>query len=454
MFGLLKKKISDFVGKLTKKEEEPPQKTQIKTDSKKDAEIEKTLETEKILDFEKPKEKKEHAKIEKRKKARLEKPEEVNIEKGKEDIKIEKEGKPEIKEQEAGIFDKLKNIVSKPKKEKPHGKEIDIHTEAEIKQTEPELKKNLEKTEWETKEKKERERKIKSGVFDQLKSVVTGKIVIKKEDISDLLDEFELGLLEGDVALEIASEIKESLEKRLIGKEISKGKLSEEINSEMREILLGIIGQQKEIDLIRFVKSGEMPVKIMFLGINGAGKTTTLAKIAHLFQKNGLKVVFAACDTFRAAAIEQLGVHGEKLGVKVIKRPYGSDSAAVAYDALAHAKAHGIDVVLIDTAGRQDNNIDLINELKKMDRVIKPDLKIYIGESIGGNAVIEQVSSFNKEIGLSGVILTKIDCDPKGGTIISISKTTGLPILYTTNGQGYDDIEIFDPKKIINNLLE
>lgn len=181
--------------------------------------------------------------------------------------------------------------------------------------------------------------------------------------------------------------------------------------------------------------------------------TTTLAKIAHMLQKNGLKVVFAAADTFRAAAIEQIEVHANKLGVKVIKRPYGSDSTAVVYDAVNYAKAHGIDAVLIDTAGRQDTNIDLINELKKMERVIKPDLKVYIGESIGGNAIVSQVSSFNKEIGLNGVILTKIDCDPKGGTIISISRTTGLPILYITNGQTYEDIERFEPKKIVDGLI-
>ncbi|NYZ77371.1 signal recognition particle-docking protein FtsY, partial [Candidatus Micrarchaeota archaeon] len=160
-----------------------------------------------------------------------------------------------------------------------------------------------------------------------------------------------------------------------------------------------------------------------------------------------------ASDTFRAAAIEQISVHADRLGVKVIKRDYGSDPASVAYDAVNYAKAHGIDAVLIDTAGRQDTNINLINELKKMDRVIKPDLKIYIGESIAGNALMEQVASFNREIGVDGVILTKLDCDAKGGTILSVARATGVPILYIGTGQGYDDIELFDAAKIAERIV-
>ena len=147
-------------------------------------------------------------------------------------------------------------------------------------------------------------------------------------------------------------------------------------------------------------------------------------------------------------------VHAQRLGIKTIKRDYGSDPTSVAYDAVNYAKARGIDAVLIDTAGRQDTNISLINEIKKMTRVIQPDIKIYIGESIAGNAIIEQISSFNNEIGIDAVILTKMDCDPKGGTMLSINKATGIPIIYIGTGQKYEDLELFEPEKIVERIIE
>ncbi len=470
MFGILKKKISNFIGNLTKKEEgKKPKKVPPKKEKP-----EKKKSTKKKIErprkrIEKKVEIKEPIKKIEKEKPTKEKIEEIKLDTSKEEIKEETIEKPteeapkeiteEHKEQpKKGFFDKIKSVIIKePKKEILEEKKEEIEIK-EIEEPEEELieeKLDEEPEEIEeTKEKPKKEIKVKLGVFDQIKSVVTGEVEIKEEDIQELLEEFELGMLEGDVALEIAEEIKSNLEKRLIGKRIKRGEISKEISKEMEEILLEIMEQKNQVDILEFIESKEKPVKIMFLGINGAGKTTTLAKIAYMLQKKGKKVVFAAADTFRAAAIEQIGVHAEKLGVKLVKRPYGSDSTAVVYDAVNYGKAHGIDAVLIDTAGRQDNNIDLINELKKMERVIKPDLKVYIGESIGGNAVVSQVSSFHKEIGLDGVILTKIDCDPKGGTIISISKSTGLPILYITHGQGYEDIKRFEKEEIIDNLIE
>ncbi|MDD5022607.1 MAG: signal recognition particle-docking protein FtsY [Candidatus ainarchaeum sp.] len=436
MFDILKKKINEFIGKVTskgkEKKEEPEQIVEEKIVEPKEEEIKERKEPKKITVSKKPKKKVQ--KIKKEIVVEREKIPDSEIEEEKiYDIKDEKipetkeeiieetipEIKKEITQEKKGIFGQIRQIISGEPKE-------------------------------EIKEKKEV--KVKIGVIEQIKSTVTGQIEIKKGDIEELLEEFEMGLLEGDVALEVAGEIKENLENRLIGKKIKKKELHIEIQKEMKEILLEITSQQG-IDIVEFVKKCEKPAKIMFLGINGAGKTTTLAKIAYMLQKSNMKVVFAAADTFRAAAIEQLDNHAKKLNIKTIKRPYGSDPTAVVYDAVNYAKAHGIDAVLIDTAGRQDTNKDLIDELKKTERVIKPDLKIYIGESIGGNAVVSQVSSFNDEIGLNGVILTKIDCDPKGGTIISIAKTTGLPILYLTNGQGYEDISKFEPDRIIGNIL-
>jgi fused signal recognition particle receptor len=149
-----------------------------------------------------------------------------------------------------------------------------------------------------------------------------------------------------------------------------------------------------------------------------------------------------------------MAVHAERLEVRMIKREYGSDPTSVAFDAVNYGRAHGMDAVLIDTAGRQDTNISLINEMKKMDRVIKPDIKIYIGESIAGNAILEQISSFNREIGIDAVILTKLDCDPKGGTMLSISRSTGVPIIYVGVGQSYDDLELFEPERIASRIVD
>ncbi len=206
-------------------------------------------------------------------------------------------------------------------------------------------------------------------------------------------------------------------------------------------------------DLFDNADKARKPFKILFVGPNGAGKTTTMAKIANAFMKEGKSVVFAACDTFRAAAIEQLEVHAQRLGVKVIKNQYGSDPASVAFDAVKHAQSNGVDIVLIDSSGRQDTNANLIAELKKMERVVKPDAKIYIGESLAGNAVIAQVNAFKEAIGIDGVILTKLDCDPKGGSAISITKATGVPIIFVGTGQKYEDIRKFMPEEIADEMV-
>jgi fused signal recognition particle receptor len=246
----------------------------------------------------------------------------------------------------------------------------------------------------------------------------------------------------------------EALREKLVGAKIGKGELHSFVSRSIRETLIEILSNEKKFTIPERLEGAEKPLKIMFLGINGAGKTTTIAKVGKLLLNDKRKVVFAAADTFRAAAIEQMGVHAERLGVKVIKREYGSDPTSVAFDAVNYARAHGIDAVLIDTAGRQDTNISLMNEMKKMNRVIQPDIKVYIGESIAGNAIIEQISAFNREIGVDAVILTKLDCDPKGGTMLSISKATGIPIAYVGIGQAYDDLEEFDPRKIVERIVE
>lgn len=295
--------------------------------------------------------------------------------------------------------------------------------------------------------------RIKLGAIKTIQSIITNEVEVSKKDLDDLLEDFVLELLESDVDIEVAEEIRKELTKKLTGSKIKKSELHIHINQVIKETLIEIM-TNKKIDIVDFIKSKEKPVKIMFLGINGAGKTTTIAKIAKMLQDNKISIVFAAADTFRAAAIEQMQIHADRLKIKVIKREYGSDPTSVAFDASGYASAHNIDVVLIDTAGRQDTNISLLNEIKKMNRVIKPDLKIYIGESIAGNAIISQISSFKEEIGVDAVILTKLDCDPKGGTMLSINKVTGIPIIYLGIGQKYEDIEKFDPQIIVERIVE
>ena len=209
----------------------------------------------------------------------------------------------------------------------------------------------------------------------------------------------------------------------------------------------------EKIDLIKEAKK-KKPYIVAIIGINGSGKTTSLAKIVHLLKKNKLEPVVAACDTFRAAAIQQLEEHGSRLGVKVIKHDYGSDPAAVAFDAIKYAKSHNIDVVLIDTSGRLHSNENLMDELKKIIKVTKPDEKIFVGESITGNDCIDQSKLFNEAIDFNSIILTKIDVDEKGGAAISISYITQKPIIYLTKGQSLNDIEKFDKEKIIKTLFK
>ncbi len=452
MFDILKKKISGFVDKIVKKEE--------KKEEEKRKEVPKPVEKKPVKEAPKPVPKKIKKEVPLHKPKEVPKPKkevpkpepkkEVSKPPPKKEVKPEpkvEEKKPEIKPEQIKEPEPAKEI---PKKEpKPEIKE-----EPEIKEAPkpPEPKPEPVKEIRAPAEKPKEEKKVKLGIISAVKSLISKEVEIQEGDVKDLFDALELELLEGDVSLEVSQEIIEKLKEELIGSKVDKGKMNEEINAKIKSTLAEVMEGEK-IDFVEFVRKSEKPVKIVFLGINGAGKTTTIAKVAKLLMDNGLTVVFAASDTFRAAAIEQISIHAERLDVKVIKRDYGSDPTSVAYDAANYAKAHGIDAVLIDTAGRQDTNVNLINELKKMDRVLKPDLKVYIGESIAGQALLEQVSSFNKEIGVDGVILTKLDCDAKGGTILSVAKTTGVPIIYIGTGQKYEDLELFDADKIAERIV-
>jgi fused signal recognition particle receptor len=191
----------------------------------------------------------------------------------------------------------------------------------------------------------------------------------------------------------------------------------------------------------------------MFVGVNGTGKTLSIAKIAYQLIKQGKTCVLAAGDTFRAGAIEQLTVHAENLGVKIIKHGPGSDPAAVAFDAIEHAKAKHKDVVLLDTAGRMQTNYNLMDEMAKIKRVAKPDLVIFVGDALSGNDAVEQAKRFNEVVGIDGVILTKVDTDAKGGSALSIAYTIGKPLLYIGVGQKYEDQIPFNAEWMVENIF-
>lgn len=276
---------------------------------------------------------------------------------------------------------------------------------------------------------------------------------ISEKDLDDLLWELELVLLEADVALPIVEEIKSSVRTDLLGKRVDRSYRVEDaiemaLKNAVRNVLKG-----SEFDFDSFIAAHEKPVIVMFLGINGTGKTTAIAKLTKRLQGQGFSVVLSASDTFRAGAIEQITIHADRLGSKVIKHQAGGDPAAVAYDALEHAKARKRDVVLVDTAGRMQTNANLMDEMKKIKRVVKPHLTVFVGDSLAGNDAIEQARTFEKEIGIDVVILTKIDADAKGGAALSIAHSIKKPIAFLSTGQGYDDIIKFDSQWMVDRLF-
>jgi len=299
-------------------------------------------------------------------------------------------------------------------------------------------------------EKREIEPRLTIGT--KLKKAIVRKAVIKEEDIHSLLEEFTLSLLEADVAISVAEKIAEDIKKRLVGKELSgKDDVKKISESAIRESLRDVLKQEK-IDFVSHVKH-KKPYVILFLGPNGHGKTSTIGKMAKYLQKNHLSSVIAAADTFRAASIEQVEKIAGRVGVKVIKQNYGSDPAAVCFDAIKYAEAHKVDAVLIDTAGRSELNINLMEQMKKIVRVAKPDMKIYIGEALAGNAALEEAKKFNEAIGLDGIIMTKVDCDVKGGSLLSVAYIVKKPVLFITTGQELDNIVPFDDNWFIEKVI-
>ena len=276
---------------------------------------------------------------------------------------------------------------------------------------------------------------------------------IKEDPLNEILDELEIILLEADVAYPVVEEIKTGVRENLVGRKYDRSySLEEVVEMAVRDAVRDVL-KINEFDFDGWLAGQERPTVIMFVGINGTGKTTAIAKIANRIMNNGQTVVLAACDTFRAGAIEQLTIHSERLGCKIVKQDHDADPSAVAYDAIEHARSKRKDVVLIDTAGRMQTNSNLIEEMKKIVRIAKPDLKVFVGDSLAGNDAIEQARVFDKAIGIDTIILTKIDTDAKGGAALSIAHTINKPIAFVCNGQEYGDIVKFDTEWMIQRLF-
>lgn len=309
-------------------------------------------------------------------------------------------------------------------------------------------------------EEKEEEKKTtklqktkKPQVIKKITKKVSRKIEISEEDIKPLLWDIQLSLLQGDVAMEVTEKIINEVQQELIGKKLEKKQIEENVKNAFKKAIMNVLEEAGEINFLELISS-KKPYLIVFLGFNGSGKTTTIAKIGKYLKDKGFSVVFAAGDTFRAASIEQLEEHGKKLGIHVIKHKYGADPAAVIYDAVKHAQARGIDVVLADTAGRSHANINLMEELKKICRVNRPDLKVLVLDSLTGNDIIEQAKMFNEAVGVDAFIFTKVDVCEKGGSILSAVHTIKKPIIFLGKGQSYEDLELFEKKKFVEKLLE
>ena len=293
--------------------------------------------------------------------------------------------------------------------------------------------------------------------IEGFKESVTTK-TLSEADLTSTLSEFEVALLESEVALEAVESMEASIKKELVGRKVERGSdLEKLVDSTLRSSLLQLFPAEEKIDLEERIKrknAGKEPYIIVFLGINGTGKTTSIAKLAHKLTRRGYRVLLAAADTFRAGAIEQLETHASRLGLKSIHQRYGADPAAVARDSILFAKQHGYDVVLVDTAGRMQTSKNLMDELNKVVKVAQPDMKVFVGDALAGNDLINQAREFHDTIGFDAVILAKADADVKGGAAVSVAYVTKTPIIYLGVGQSYEDLQAFDSAWLVDKILD
>ena len=297
--------------------------------------------------------------------------------------------------------------------------------------------------------------KLRSGVSSLAQKISQRELSDK--DIGQVLDEFLLVLVQNDVAYEVAQKICDGLRQKLETTQVRRfSDATVPAKTVLGEVLLELLkgsGGETFFKVLDDCKAQHKPAIVLFVGVNGTGKTSTVAKIGYLLQKKGYSVLIAAADTYRTGSIEQIEEHARRIGIRTIKHDYGGDSAAVAFDAANYANAHGTNAVLIDTAGRMQTNKNLLEEMKKIARVAKPNLTILVVDALTGNDAVEQGRSFSQAIPIDGVILTKLDADAKGGSAISMATIIGKPILFATVGQDYEDIISFEPEQMVEKIV-
>ena len=381
----------------------------------------------------------------------------------KEEVEVAEEPQPETKitEEKVGIVEK----PLKPKEEKPAET---VEKEEKKIVTERKRARKIKRKVSEEKRKREEQvdKQIEESIETELQHIVrTRKSIegvvktdkkpargIDEGKLDNLLWDLEMGLLESDVAYSVIESIKNDIKEEIRNVSFARSKVSDFVETVLKNAISHVL-KTNDFDFNEFIEKRKKPVVIMFIGVNGTGKTLSIAKVANQLKKQGKTCVMAAGDTFRAGAIEQLAIHANNLGVKIIKHGPGSDPAAVAFDAIEHAKAKHKDVVLLDTAGRMQTNYNLMDEMAKIKRVAKPDLIIFVGDALSGNDAVEQAKRFNEVVGIDGVILTKVDTDAKGGSSLSIAYTIGKPLLFIGVGQGYDDQIPFNPEWMVENIF-
>jgi fused signal recognition particle receptor len=300
-------------------------------------------------------------------------------------------------------------------------------------------------------------------LFDRLKAQFSNfydkiaKTELKGKDLEAVLDEFQLSLIENDVAVSAADYISSELRENL--KDAQFARFTDpraRVKVILQGILLSVLQKGGQLDIFSIIdkkRAAGEPAVIVFIGINGTGKTTSIAKLAYILQKKGRSVILAASDTYRSGSIEQLEEHARRIGVRIIRHQYGADPAAVAFDAVNYAKAHSINAVLVDTAGRMQTNRNLLEEMRKIVRVTNPDLTILVVDALTGNDAVEQGKVFSDAVKIDGIILAKLDADIKGGSAISLSYIMGKPVTLVGTGQKYDDLEPFQPEAIVKNVM-
>jgi len=288
---------------------------------------------------------------------------------------------------------------------------------------------------------------------DKVKVLITDReLVVSEKDISEALSELEMTLLTSDVALPVTDAIIAHVRSNLIGKHRKIGQSVDAlVVGALKSALLEVLGTG--FSLVEFIRTHNRPVKILFTGVNGTGKTTTVAKIGAYLKKQGFSVVIGAGDTYRAGATEQISVHAERIGIKIIQHQEGADPSAVLFDSVQYAVSHKVDVVLADTAGRFHTKSNLMNQLEKIRRVMKPDLVVYVDEAVAGNDAVIRAAEFDRTVGADAIVLTKADMDSRGGAAISIAHTIGKPLMFLGTGQRYEDIIPFEPAQVVEELL-